>query len=266
MDNRPIGVFDSGLGGMTAVKVLEELLPGEDMIYFGDSGRMPYGGRTVEELCRFAREDAEFLRSFDVKAVLVACGTLSSTAMDHLRENFDLPFFGVVESACRAAAEISGGRVGIIATQASIRSGAYERGLKALRGGLEVISRACPGLVPLVESGHFRAGDALAEETVSRELKDIKEADVDTLILGCTHYPLLGDIISGFVGRHVRLVSSGAEAAGDLAVHLREKEMLSSKSSGGKCRCFTSGDRAFFAASAEYLLGHEVKPETYIAK
>lgn len=265
MDNRPIGVFDSGLGGMTAAKVLEEMLPGEDMIYFGDSGRMPYGGRTIEELRRFARGDAEFLRSFDVKAVLVACGTISSTAMDHLRENFDLPFFGVVQSACRAAVELSGGRVGVIATQASIRSGAYEKGLKALNSDLQVTARACPSLVPLVESGHFRTGDALAEEAVSRELKDIKDADVDTLILGCTHYPLLEDIISGFVGRHVRLVSSGAEAARELAAHLREKGMLSSKGSGGKCRYFTSGDRAFFALSAEYLLGHEVKPETYIA-
>lgn len=266
MDARPIGIFDSGLGGMTAAKVLEELLPGEDILYFGDSGRMPYGGRTLEELRRFARTDAEFLQSHGVKAVLVACGTISSNAMDYLRENFDLPFFGVVQSACRTAAGCCAGRLGIIATQASIKSGAYEKGVKALNSSLEVISRACPSLVPLVESGHFLSGDPLAEEAVRRELKDIRDADVDTLILGCTHFPLLEELISGFVGRHVRLVSAGAEAARDLAAHLREQGLLSGKSGGGTRRYFTSGDRAFFAASAEYFLGHPVKPETYIAE
>ncbi|MGN1003109.1 MAG: glutamate racemase [Oscillospiraceae bacterium] len=266
MDGRPIGIFDSGLGGMTAAKVLEELLPGEDLIYFGDSGRMPYGGRTLEELRHFARTDAAFLLSHGVKAILVACGTISSNAMGYLRESFDLPFFGVVESACRAAAERSEGRVGIIATQASIKSGAYEKGVKARNGGLEVISRACPSLVPLVESGHFLPGDPLAEEAVRRELRDIRDADVDTLILGCTHFPLLEEIISGFVGSNVRLVSAGAEAAGDLAAHLREQGLLSGKSGGGTRRYFTSGDRAFFAATAAHFLGHPVEPETYIAE
>ena len=191
MDNRPIGVFDSGLGGLTAVKALRRLLPGEDLIYFGDTARVPYGGRSRETLLKYARQDIAFLRSFDLKAVLIACGTVTSTSLDTLRKDNDLPVLGVVEPSCREAlAATNNKKIGMIATLASARSGAYERTLKGLDADVQVVSQPCPLFVPLVENGRFRQGDVVIE-TVAREyLTPLMEAGVDTLILGCTHYPL----------------------------------------------------------------------------
>ena len=153
MDTRPIGVFDSGLGGLTALRELARLMPDEDLVYFGDTGRVPYGGRSRDTLVKYARQDAAFLRSFNPKAIVIACGTVSTTALDVLRVENDIPVFGVVEPAAQAAAHVTrNGRVGLIGTRASIRSGAYERTLDALRPGVEVTARACPLLVPLVEN------------------------------------------------------------------------------------------------------------------
>ena len=151
MDNRPIGVFDSGLGGLTAVKALRRLLPGEDLIYFGDTARVPYGGRSRETLLKYARQDIAFLRSFDLKAVLIACGTVTSTSLDTLRKENDLPVLGVVEPSCREALAVTNNKkIGMIATLASARSGAYERTLKGLDADVQVVSQPCPLFVPLV--------------------------------------------------------------------------------------------------------------------
>ena len=170
MDNRPIGVFDSGLGGLTAVKALRRLLPGEDLIYFGDTARVPYGGRSRETLLKYARQDIAFLRSFDLKAVLIACGTVTSTSLDTLRKENDLPVLGVVEPSCREAlAATNNKKIGMIATLASARSGAYERTLKGLDADVQVVSQPCPLFVPLVENGRFRQGDVVIE-TVAREI------------------------------------------------------------------------------------------------
>ena len=169
MDNRPIGVFDSGLGGLTAVKALRRLLPGEDLIYFGDTARVPYGGRSRETLLKYARQDIAFLRSFDLKAVLIACGTVTSTSLDTLRKENDLPVLGVVEPSCREALAVTKNKkIGMIATLASARSGAYERTLKGLDADVQVVSQPCPLFVPLVENGRFRQGDVVIE-TVARE-------------------------------------------------------------------------------------------------
>lgn len=172
MDNRPIGVFDSGLGGLTAVKALRRLLPGEDLIYFGDTARVPYGGRSRETLLKYARQDIAFLRSFDLKAVLIACGTVTSTSLDTLRKENDLPVLGVVEPSCREALAVTKNKkIGMIATLASARSGAYERTLKGLDADVQVVSQPCPLFVPLVENGRFRQGDVVIE-TVAREYLD----------------------------------------------------------------------------------------------
>lgn len=265
MDKRPIGIFDSGLGGMTAAKVLEELLPGEDLIYFGDSGRMPYGVRPREEIVRFAMEDAAFLDGFGVKAFLVACGTITSNALEELRGAFSAPFFGVVDAACRRAAGLTRtGRVGVIATQASVRSGVYGRGLLALDSGLRVFSKACVSFPPLVEQGHFRPGDPLAEQAVREELEAVRRADVDVLILGCTHFPLLEELISAYLGPGVTLVSAGAEAARELAKDLEERGLLSGKSTGGSRSWYTSGDTAVFASAAGTFLGHPITPARHV--
>ena len=171
MDTRPIGVFDSGLGGLTAVRELARIMPEEDLVYFGDTGRVPYGGRSRDILVRYARQDVAFLRTFDPKAIVIACGTVSTTALDVLQEENDIPIFGVGAPAAHAAArETRNGRVGLIGTRASIRSGAYERALNHLRPGVRVTARACPLLVPLVENGRFQPGDVVAETVVSEYL------------------------------------------------------------------------------------------------
>ena len=230
MDERPIGVFDSGLGGLTAVREIRSILPFENIIYFGDTSRVPYGGRSREILLKYARQDVHFLRSFDIKALLVACGTVSSNV---LRES-DLPILGVVEPACRRAlAATRNKRVGLIATAASVRSGAYERTLAAMDGDVTVIARACPLFVPLVENGRYRVGDCVIE-TVAREyLEPLKAEGIDTLIMGCTHYPLLEEVVAQVMGPGVTLVDSGAQAARQLKDSLTAHDALCSERPGG---------------------------------
>ena len=169
MDMRPIGVFDSGLGGLTAVRSLRQILPEENLIYFGDTARVPYGGRSKETLLKYARQDVRFLRSSDIKAILIACGTVSTTSLETLQKENHLPIVGVVEPTCRRALLVTRNkRVGIIATLASIRSGAYEATLKRLDSEVEVVGKACPLFVPLVENGRFQRGDIVIE-TVAKE-------------------------------------------------------------------------------------------------
>ena len=209
MDQRPVGVFDSGVGGLSAVRELRKLLPSENIIYFGDTSRVPYGGRSPEILLKYARQDVHFLRSFDIKAILVACGTVSTTCLPVLRGENDLPILGVVEPACRRAVQMTkNGRVGLIATAASVRSGAYEKCIAEIDPAVEVIAKACPLFVPLVENGRYRPGDAVIE-TVAREyLEPLGRTGIDTLILGCTHYPLLMDVIGGIMGPAVTLINA----------------------------------------------------------
>ena len=185
MDQRPIGVFDSGSGGLTAVREIRSILPSENIIYFGDTSRVPYGGRSPEILLHYARQDVHFLRSFDVKALLVACGTVSTNALPVLAAESDIPILGVVEPACAAAAAATRNKkVGLIATSASVRSGAYERTLAAMDSTITVYAGACPLFVPLVENGRFRPGDTVIE-TVAREyLTPLRDTGIDTLILG----------------------------------------------------------------------------------
>ncbi|MBU5627857.1 glutamate racemase [Oscillibacter sp. MSJ-2] len=233
MDNRPIGVFDSGLGGLSAVRSLRRILPGEQLIYFGDTSRVPYGGRSRETILKYARQDVRFLRSFDLKAVLIACGTVSTTSLETLREENDLPMVGVVAPTCRRAVETTRcGRVGLIATHASVRSGVYETTIGELDAKVEVVARACPLFVPLVENGRFRPGDVVIE-TVAREyLEPMRESGIDTLILGCTHYPLLSDVIRGVMGDGVELISAGEESAFELKRTLKARGLLGEHQQG----------------------------------
>ena len=227
MDNRPIGVFDSGLGGLTAVAEIRKILPSENIIYFGDTSRVPYGGRSREILLKYARQDVAFLRSFDIKAIVVACGTVSTTALPTLRGENDLPLLGVVEPACRRGVKLTRNKkIGMIATSASVRSGTYEAVIRDLDPAVQVISRACPLFVPLVENGRYRLGDSVIE-TVAREyLEPLKAAGIDTLILGCTHYPLLTDVIASVMGESVTLINAGAEAAWELKRTLAAQDGL----------------------------------------
>ena len=185
-----IGVFDSGIGGLTVLRRLRAAFPQLDMIYLGDLARVPYGGRSVETITRYAEDDVEFLLRRDVEAVVIACGTVSSNSLDALRGRFGLPIFGVIDSAARRAAESTRtGCVGVIGTQATVKSGAYERAIRAVRGDVQVISRACPLFVPLVENG-VPADDIVAETVCRRYLEVFIGRDTDRLIMGCTHYPV----------------------------------------------------------------------------
>lgn len=214
MDNRAIGVFDSGLGGLTAVRRLHALMPDEDIIYFGDTGRVPYGTRGRDTIIKYARQDVAFLRQFDLKAIIIACNTVSSVALDLLGQENDIPIIGTVEPACRRAMTMTqNGKVGVIGTAATVRSGAYERYLHHADGSLTLYTQPCPLFVPLVENGRVQRGDVVIETVVAEYLAPLKEAGVDTLILGCTHYPLLEGVIGDFMGPDVTLIDSGAEAA-----------------------------------------------------
>lgn len=227
MDNRPIGVFDSGLGGLTAVAEIRKILPSENIIYFGDTSRVPYGGRSKEILLKYARQDVAFLRTFDIKAIVVACGTVSTTALPTLCRENELPLLGVVEPACRRAVKLTKNKkVGMIATAASVRSGTYESVIRDLDPAIQVLSCACPLFVPLVENGRYRRGDSVIE-TVAREyLAPLQTAGIDTLILGCTHYPLLTEVIADIMGDSVTLINTGAEAAWELKRTLTARDLL----------------------------------------
>ncbi len=233
MDQRAIGVFDSGLGGLTAVREIRRILPDENIVYFGDTARVPYGGRSREMLLKYARQDMNFLRGFDLKAVVIACGTVSTTALDALKQENDIPVIGVVEPACRRAVELTVNRkVGLIATQASIRSGAYERKIAELDPSIKVFGISCPLFVPLVEAGRFSPEDIVVD-TIAREyLQPLQQTKVDTLILGCTHYPLLTQAIGTIMGPGVSLVDVGSQAAFALRMLLERENMLAPKRQG----------------------------------
>ena len=258
MDQRPIGVFDSGLGGLTALRELRKLLPGEDLIYFGDTGRVPYGGRSRETILRYARQDVAFLRSFDLKAIVVACGTVSANALQELKGENDLPIFGVVGPAAAAAVKATRNKkVGLIGTAASIRSGAYEEEMGRIDPTVRVTALACPLFVPLVENGRFRPGDRVVELVVEEYLAPMKASGVDTLVLGCTHYPLLSQVIGNFMGPGVRLIDSGASCADRAGEWLGERGMLAERAAGA-CRYFVSDSTQDFARLASIFLGETV--------
>lgn len=214
MDDRPIGVFDSGLGGLTTVRELCRLLPEEDIVYFGDTGRVPYGSRSRETIVKYARQDVAFLRTFDLKTIVIACGTVSTTALDVLAAENPIPVLGVVAPAARAAAgppkrEHRPHRHPGVHPQRRLRA-AHPGGEPAAR----VLAQPCPLFVPLVENGRFRPGDVVIETVAAEYLAPLREAGVDTLVLGCTHYPLLEKVIGAYMGPEVRLINSGAEGAG----------------------------------------------------
>ncbi len=259
MDNRPIGVFDSGLGGLTAVKELEQVLPGESVVYFGDTGRVPYGTRSPETVRAYARQDMAFLMSQGVKAVLAACGTVSSLAGD-IGRSLPVPYFDVVEPTARAAfAATKNGRVGVTGTNATVRSGSYEKALQALDPGLAITAAPCPLFVPLVENGFLDPDDPVTLEIARRYLEPLKAQSVDTVILGCTHFPLLRPVIARVMGPQTRLIDSGREAALALAEALEVQGLLCGPDRPRQAAFFVTDDPEGFCRVAEPFLGHSVE-------
>ncbi len=257
MDARPIGIFDSGLGGLTCVKKVMELLPGEDIIYFGDTGRVPYGTRSAETVVKYVRQNIRFLKTFDIKYIIIACGTASSAALPLIQEEWDIPIAGVLEPTCKAAAlATENGKVGVLGTPGTIRSGKYQETLQGISPKLQVLNKACPMFVPLVENGYL---DSEATRLIAKEyLLPLKNEGVDTLILGCTHYPLLKPVISEIMGDGVTLIDAGAETA----VHAKEclkKSGLLNGQSQGRAKYYVSDGVEGFTSLAGMFLEKEIE-------
>ncbi len=255
MDNRPIGVFDSGLGGLTAVRELEAILPDEKIVYFGDTGRVPYGTRGRDVIRRYAADDCAFLEKNGVKMIIAACGTVSSVAGDIIH-SANFPCVDVVEPTAREAVlSTVNNKIGIIGTSATVRSGSYAKVIEALLPEAEVFARECPMLVPLVENGWIGEEDKIAELCVERYLAPLKEHGIDTLILGCTHFPLLVPHIAAYLGEGVKLISAGAAAAKAAAALLEKTDALGC--GGGETQFFVSDKGQNFKAVAKNFLGRE---------
>ncbi len=261
-DDRPIGVFDSGIGGLTAVRELFRELPGESVLYFGDTARLPYGAKSRETVTRFSVEIATFLVRQNVKCLLVACNTASSFALDALRRRFEVPVVGVIEPAAKAAVSASpAGRIGVIGTLGTIGSRSYATAIERIAPTASVSARACPLFVPLVEEGWIEhpVTRAVAEEY----LREMRESRPESLILGCTHYPLLASMLSGVMGPGVRLVDSGAEAARATAELLRERGQLAAHADP-EHRFYLSDEPRSFTKVARAFLGRELPPTAVV--
>ena len=259
MDNRPIGVFDSGLGGLTGVRELRRQLPGEDIVYFGDTGRVPYGSRSHETILQYARQDIAFLLSQNVKCIMAACGTVSSTFPASEAEKLPVPYMGVVASAARKAAWATRNRkIGVIGTAATIRSRGYEQLLRRLVPGVEITARPCPLFVPLVESGYVDGSDPDKQQitrlVIRQYLEEIRDAGVDTLVMGCTHYPLLAGMIGEYMGPSVTLIDPGRAAADDLSKLLSSKGLRAHRDHGST-HFFVSDVPDSFVQTADLFLG-----------
>ena len=219
--DRPIGVFDSGLGGLTVVRELTEALPGEDIVYLGDSARVPYGIKSLETVRRFALEDAGFLQRWDPKLMVVACNTASAAAIDAIEAAATAEVVDVIRPGAALAVAATDGMIGVIATEATVRSGAYQRAIAALDPGREVVAVPCPLLVPIVEEGRDEA-DPIVLHVLCDYLRDLQRRRPGALVLGCTHYPLLAGAIAKLMGPDVRLVNSATAAASEVKRRLGE--------------------------------------------
>ena len=224
-NNAPIGVFDSGVGGLTVAKEIMRALPNESIVYYGDTARVPYGTKSQETVTNYSRQIAKFLMTHKVKAMVVACNTISALALETIKKEFDVPFIGVVKPGAKtAAAATRNKRIGVIATEGTISSGVYEAFLKSTNPEVEVFGKACPLFVPLAEEGWLR--DPVTKLVAERYLAELKEKDIDTLVLGCTHYPLLRGIIGEVMGDGVTLVNPAYETARELKYVLEDYHIL----------------------------------------
>lgn len=227
----PIGVFDSGVGGLTVVREIMRQIPNEKIIYFGDTARLPYGSKSKETVTRFSKQIVRFLQTFQVKTIVVACNTASAYALYELERETDLPMIGVVKPGARAAAEATrNGKIGVIATEATIGSRIYSKYIKELNKDVTVYGKACPLFVPLVEEGLWQ--DPVTDEIAKRYLTELIDIDIDTLILGCTHYPLIRSTLGRIMGEKVALVNPAYETARELKELLQEKGILKEEPPG----------------------------------
>ncbi len=260
---RPIGVFDSGLGGLTVVRALRLRLPAERLVYFGDTARVPYGIKSSETVTRFALEDGAFLCRWDPKYLIVACNTMSAAAMPALARRFGMPMCGVIEPGARAAVREAKGRpIGVIGTEATIASGAYRDAIRRVDPTAMIAEKACPLLVPLVEEGR-REGDRLVRMALEEYLAPLAEAGIGALVLGCTHYPLLVGAIRETLGPEVALVDSAEVVAEEVAGAL-ERQGLMNEGGDGRVRWFVSDNPARFRDVGCRFLGEAIDVVTLV--
>lgn len=220
----PIGVFDSGVGGLTVAREIMRNLPKEDIVYFGDTARVPYGSKSKDNIIRYSRQIINFLQTKGVKAIVIACNTASALALDTVKDEFDIPIIGVVEPGAKAALQVTENKkIGVIGTEATVKSSMYEKIIQGIDSEVSVVAKACPLFVPLVEEGFKK--HQVTDEIIDYYLADLKESDIDALILGCTHYPLLRSKIREYVGENITLVNPAYETAMDLKRILQEMDM-----------------------------------------
>ena len=251
-----VGVFDSGLGGLTVFKALARRMPEESLVYFGDTAHVPYGSKSPEAISRYSTEVARFLAGRGIKLLVVACNTSSAWALPAIRRAVKVPVIGVIEPGARAALAATRGRIGVIGTEATVNSGAYPRAIKALSPRAKTVSRPCPLFVPLVEEGWW-SGDVVAA-VARRYVAPLRSARVDTLILGCTHYPYLKKIIATAMGPRVRLIDSADETARETERVLSELGLRAPKGGRGRREYFTSDAPERFARLGRRMLGAAV--------
>lgn len=257
-DSRPIGVFDSGLGGLTVLRELERLLPNENIVYFGDTGRVPYGTKSNETIRSYALQDERFLLSKNVKYIVAACGTVSAVAAD-TAESLPVGFMGVVENAVIDAVNTTENqKIGVIGTQATINNGAHKRLIQKLLPDSEVVTVGCPLFVPLVEDGWFSEDDPVVLGICEKYLKPIIDNGCDTLILGCTHYPVLIGAIRKTVGDKVKLIDMGVSTAKAVKRELEERGLLNNSGNPSDRKLFVSDKTAAFKTVANILLGDSI--------
>lgn len=255
---KPIGIFDSGVGGLTVYRAIERRLPHESLIYLGDTARIPYGTRSLETVQRYSFEDASFIISRNVKAIVIACNTASALASDFLRSKFDLPIIGVMRPGARRAVESTrAGRIGVIGTEATIASGAYQRAMLNIRSDLKIFSQGCPLFVPLAEEGW--TAHAVTQLVAQEYLGGLIENRVDTLVLGCTHYPILRPVIETVMGERVTCIDSGEAVAEDVANRLEEMGLARKSQQPRTEEFYVTDSAARFRRVAELFLGRPLE-------
>lgn len=261
--SNPIGVFDSGIGGLTVVKKLNSYLPNENIVYFGDTARVPYGSKSNEIVVEYSLQDARFLLNKNVKVIVAACNTASSVAIEELRKSFDVPVIGMIKPGSQAAAETTvNGKIGVIGTNATIANKAYSKELKKLDKKFEIIEKACPLFVPLAEEG---LTDHEATRLIAAEyLEELKAKKIDTLVLGCTHYPLLSGVIQEIMGEDVQLIDSGVAASSIVETHLHGKGLRNVSNLLGFNDFYVSDLPDKFKSVAERFLGKPVENITKV--
>lgn len=270
MSTAPIAVFDSGLGGLSVVRHLRQLLPHEHLVYFGDTARVPYGTKSGPTVVQFALECARFLLQFEPKLIVAACNTASALALDDLTRKLPVPVIGVVKPGAWAAVQLAAGRpVGVIGTEATIKSEAYPQAIRAVAPQQAVFAEACPLLVPLVEAGHH-GDDPLVKLTVELYLAPLRARRVQVLVLGCTHYPLLRDALAAYLGPDVQIVDSGRETSLAVQRYLSEHGSLCGPGAAGTMRCYVSDNPERFQRVGARFLNEPVEdvewvePERYV--